>query len=466
MYRRRGFRENPKRTPLKPQNLLTQLSDLETSLTNFSFEELSAKEAARLQQSFLTFKKQLERKVWGEGESDPHNGNRLQSSGAAGAMSRADLRSIASASHQMRTPLNAIIGLTDLLKEDKLTSDQHYHLQTIQAASRSLMNMVNELTEFSRLHAGLETFENIPFNIHNLIEDVKYLCNTLIIDQRLNLDVVIDQAIPAYLSSDPSKLTQILLHLLGNTLRTIQDGTITLETQFSHQEGDEIFLEFMIRTERFENRTATASKSRPYNPSINAAIRKTADTGLELPIVKQIIEKLGGELHVQESGTMPLEYVFRLPFLKARKPLAATKGVRTRKSIQSVPSAINGRDTDQPSSHRIDLQAVLEDCMGKIETLEELVALYRKKNLEFIGTVKLHLDRSDFKGISYACNKVTSSLRLFNSQKLVSLVEQMFKNSRTIQDLKHLQFLHACYVAEYPKVEDGITAALEELKRN
>ncbi len=578
---------------MKSKNLLTQLSDLENSLNNFSFEELSADEASRLQRSFLTFKNQLEGKVWGDPEVQDERTTSSQKVVAEDSPPGNEFQQIALVCQHMRTPLNGIIGLADLLMETRLNRDQAFQLDALRAATKGLVNMVNELTEFSSLHAGLETFEIVPFHIHNLVEDVKYLCETLIVDNRLKLTVVMDPAIPKMLSGDPSKLSQVLLHLLGNTLKKVHVGQIRLDVQFIHQEGEKVFLEFQIGSEVSGKASGNHPATLSVNPSVSPALQKTADTGLGLPIVHQIIEKLGGELHTQEERTGAAFFAFRLPFTKAASQITAGKhrqteplqGLRvvvfednplnrqvmerrlnswgctplqaenglyglqllvagqidlvildlkaesydsleitsqirghesesvrklpiialgsqlseadiqelhargisdiiqkpygaeelhsilslysSRKPVepQSIPSTMNGETEAANTLREIDLKPILEDCLGNMETLHELVALYKQKAMEFVGSVKLHLDRSDFKGIAFSCQKISSSLKLLRTENLLSLVEQMYKTSKTNQDLKHLKFLHHCFIEEYPRVESAIDEALAKLSK-
>lgn len=580
---------------MKPKSLLTQLSDLEASLNNFSFEELSSEEATRLQRSFLTFKNQLEEKVWGEeGAANPQDSGAEKNVPSADEIKGGDLGRVAAVCRQMKNPLNGIIGLTDLLSDSGLSGEQQYHVHSIQLAGRELTNAVMELYEYSRLFAGLEQFEKVPFNFHNLIQDVEYLCNTLIVNKQMAFKVEVDQAIPRKISGDPSKLSQVLLHLLGNSLKQESEGSISLEVQFLHQEEENIILEFVISCQGGATGRSEASQENSLRPAIQAAFRKPGETGLGLPIVKQIIEKLGGELFIQETSGQPATYAFRLPFargenhgeqmngghrtsdLRGMRVLVIEKnplnqkmlerrlvswgchphvtenpdhGLRlldetvdlvlmdfqspgldaysvaskirslTNPSLKMIPvialvNQMTSEDRDKlihlgidaiiikpygaeelqaklrkykrasgagteklPSSmnhmtgfpadaRQINLLPVLEDCLGKMETLEELIILYKQKVLEFIGAVKLLLDRSDFKGIDYACQKVSGSLKLLKTESLTNLVEQIRKTSRTSQDLRHLGFLHRCFIEEYPLVEAILDTELEKLRNN
>ena len=573
---------------MKSKTILSQLSELENSLSNFSFEELSSEEAGRLQKTFLTFKTQLENKVWGEAANEPKGARSGINPETFPDTEKKDMRRVALACHQMRTPLNALAGLSDMLKESSLSPEQAYQVHAIQTAQRGLMNMLTELTEYSRLFAGLEAFEQIGFNFHNLIRDVEYLCSTLIVNKQLSFLAEIDPAIPKRLSGDPSKLSQILLHLLGETLKAGQDGQITLDVTFHHQDGDQVFLEFVISGVPASLTPLPIPAGKRQRPRVDTALENAGDTGLGISIVSRLVELLGGEFFLQPATGGSRDYAFRLPFFRAgQEPAGKRQDAETSlvqgmrilvldtdlldrnlmerrlkswgcipyvtatatqalsriegsfdliiltmrpgkeaeattftdaiqqatdpalkaipllgiisvaggeliqtdyrlqapfqaeelftnilhsakegKNDQKLPSSLNGNEVGPSGAVTIDLSSQLEDCYGKMDTLEELVVQYKQKSLEFIGSVKLHLGRADFSGISYACQKVLGSLKWLQAGQMESLASQMLKSSRSNQDLRYLKFLHQCFVEEYPVVEAALDRALQSLKDN
>lgn len=113
---------------------------------------------------------------------------------------------------------------------------------------------------------------------------------------------------------------------------------------------------------------------------------------------------------------------------------------------------------------KIDLHPVMEDCLGQVELLEELVGLFKINVLEFIGQVKLHLQNGDFKGIAFASHKIKNGLKMLNVSELLTIAEQMDIQSRTDKDIKHLRFLFDCFISEYPDIEKELEAAIKQLK--
>ena len=296
---------------LKSKNLLSQISDLEIALNNFSFEELTTNEAGLLKQSFDRFKNELETKIWGSAAKDPVNPKTTRNSTLNGR----DAQLIAKVSHEIRTPLNGIMGFTDLLKEGDLNEVQKEQVHAIQAASTTLLEIINELLEFSKLEAGSEEFNELPFNFHNLIKEVSYLCETLIVDKKISFEVKTDPKIPEILLGDPSKLTQVLLNLLGNAIKFVENGGVSLSTRIIRICHNKATIEFIIED------TGIGISQEDLKHIFDAfrqagqhTFSKYGGTGLGLSIVKQIVDKLGGTIAVKsklQQGTqftMTLEY--------------------------------------------------------------------------------------------------------------------------------------------------------------
>lgn len=112
----------------------------------------------------------------------------------------------------------------------------------------------------------------------------------------------------------------------------------------------------------------------------------------------------------------------------------------------------------------VDLTRVLEDCLGELDLLEELVQLFKQNVLEFIGQLKIHLQNMDFEGVRFAAHKIKSGLRMMKITELLIIAEQIEAVCKTDRDVKHLNFLFDCFLEEYPKIEIAIDVALEKLK--
>lgn len=596
---------------MKSKDLLSQLSHLEATMNNFSFEELSSKEATRLKKSFQVFKANLEEKIFQpssanytitpdfEMGTDPGSNSDIKISGNGKAKS-ADIL-IANVSHEIRTPLNGIIGFSDLLKEDKLTPKQLERVNAIQTASYSLMEIINELLEYSKLSAGLENFESVDFNFHGIVRDVMYLCNTLLTNKSIELDVTLDPKIPKVLIGDPSKLTQVLLNLMGNAIKFVDKGSVHLIIKLKKETGGLFFIEFSITdtgigiSENNLKHIFDSYKQAEHNTHV-----KYGGTGLGLSIVKQIIDNLEGDIIVSSILGQGTTFKFFLPYLKGNDKnvqkkknrnidlpdaqnlvkglrvlvfedntlnqklieqrlkswkctsyvtenalyglnllennafdivlmdlkmpgmngFEVTKLIRNSKneSVKNIPvialtadfsiqdkeqcdaygindfilkpyspdellskliknkkdmertlivesTTINPAVKKANGGRKIKLSEILEECMGEVTLLEELIVLFKQNALEFIGATRIHLKSYDLEQLAFAAHKIKSGLAMLQSNSLHAIVVQIQNTCKTDGDKKHLEFLYACFIDEYPRVEKAIDKEMEKLTK-
>lgn len=587
---------------MKPKNLLSQLSFLEHTLNDFSFEELSAKEAARLKKSFNTFRKQIEEKIFqpSPGYKKEKLIDKSDSEPKDKAASKDTNLLVAQVSHEIRTPLNGIIGFTDLLKEDTLSEKQLERVNAIQTASYSLMEIINELLDFTKLSAGLEKFEAVDFNLINLINDVMYLCNTLLTNKSVQLELTIDANIPKILRGDPSRLSQVLLNILGNAIKFVAKGSIKLKIKLKSNKNKVHFLEFSIKdTGVGISKENLKHIFQSFKQAENNTHQKYGGTGLGLSIVKQIIENQGGDITVSSQIGVGTTFKFILPFVKgnlknlvqptkistSKTELETVKGMRIlvfednllnqklieqrlktwgcithitdnalyglniletnhvdlvlmdlkmpnmngfevtqlirnnkKKNIKQIPvialtadftlqdrekcqqqrindfilkpyaanellsklaknrkpmattmtlasKKINPDFEVYTDATKINLSIILEDCMGKMDLLEELVGLYKQNALEFIGKMRICIKSDDIEGIESAAHKIKSGLAMMQSKSLHSIVAQIQKICIENKDKKHIEFLFKCFINEYPKVEMVIEEQIIALKR-
>ena len=587
---------------MKSKDLLSQLSHLETTMNNFSFEELSSKEATCLKESFLAFKGNLEEKIFQPSsvslEPVVDIKTEIQPSTKTKTISADTL--VANVSHEIRTPLNGIIGFSDLLKEDKLTPKQLERVNAIQTASYSLMEIINELLEYSKLSAGLEQFASIDFNFRSIIRDVIYLCTTLVTNKEVKLEVTIDSTIPEVLIGDPSKLSQVLLNLIGNAIKFVDTGSVHLNIELKKETEGIHFIEFSIIdtgigiSEDNLQHIFDSYKQAEQNTHI-----KYGGTGLGLSIVKKIIDNLQGDITVSSVLGEGTTFKFFLPYEKGNNknvlkkttknteqsdaqnlvqglrilvfednvlnqklieqrlkswkcttyvtedplyglnllennkidivlmdlkmptmngfevtqlirnsknlavkniPVIAltadfsiqdkeqsdaagindfilkpynpqellSKLVKSKKDMETkliVESAvINPSIKIKGDEHKINLSKLLDDCMGQISLLEELIALFKQNMLEFIGVTKMHLKSNDLEQIRFAAHKIKSGLAMLETNDLYAIIVQIQSTCKTDGDLKHLNFLYSCFVNEYPKVEKAIDKEMKKLK--
>jgi len=300
-------------TSLDTRELLTHLEKLEYGLDLFSFSELKSSEASKLKESFEAFKNGLEAKVFGVPAEDATQTDITTPRSKASQ----DNHIIANVSHEIRTPLNGIVGFLDLLKETGLSGEQQKLVSAMDSASKKLIGIIDQLLELSTIAAGQEKFEKVSFNPANLINEVSFLCKTLINGKQVQLLVNYDEGIPEYLLGDPSKLSQVLLNLMGNAIKFVEHGQIRLDVNLKEERHKKVFLEFVVQDTGIgianEHLKHIFESYRQAEPGTKL---KYGGSGLGLSIVKEIIEKQHGSLAVSSALGVGTTFKVILPYKK------------------------------------------------------------------------------------------------------------------------------------------------------
>ncbi len=314
---------------MKLENLHSTISVLQEKLNAYSFDELSTEEACLLQDSLNNFKNLLELSTSKQylfiGDTkEPDFNKELKNVNPKGLFKQTFLHNlggedqllVAKASNEIKTPLNGILGFVDKLLESDLNESQINLVKAIQDTSYTMLEVSQDILEYSKLGAGLEKNENIPIKFYSAIRDVLFLCNTLILNKDLKLEVELDPNIPKNLLGDPSKLSQILLNLLGSAIQNTKEGEILLKVIIKEEYQDNLLLEFEVcdTSEGIED-TSLKNVFDLYKQ------KDELNSGLGLSMVKQMVETLGGEIYVSSRMGVGTVFTFTVPFKVTKKKL-------------------------------------------------------------------------------------------------------------------------------------------------
>lgn len=227
---------------------------------------------------------------------------------------------LANMSHEIRTPMNAIIGFTDLLLKRNLPAQEKDFIQTIKSSGENLLRIINDILDISKINSGTMTFEEHPISINELLDSLHTMLSPKVKNKNLNLDFICDKNIPDCLLGDPTRLTQILLNLIGNAVKFTKEGGIQVSAKVLKQEKETCYLEFSVKDtgigiaddklklifERFSQ--AESHTTRTYG-----------GTGLGLDIAKQLVILQGGTIEVKSKLQEGSVFTFILPFKKTDK---------------------------------------------------------------------------------------------------------------------------------------------------
>ena len=224
---------------------------------------------------------------------------------------------LATMSHEVRTPLNGIIPMLDLLQSTKLSLDQREMLNTALQSARQLLRIVDDILDYSKLEANALQLENVGLNLRELLDSVIRLLERQAQAKGLRLSLHIDQEVRTGFRGDPLRLRQILSNLISNALKFTERGSITLnvsrlrETRTHHQ------LRFEVRDTGVGISPEAASKLfSAFSQADASTTRMYGGTGLGLAICKRIVDLMGGRIGVESELGRGSDFWFEIPMLK------------------------------------------------------------------------------------------------------------------------------------------------------
>lgn len=259
---------------------------------------------------------------------------------AAEANVRAKSEFLANISHELRTPMNGVIGMADLLLGEELTTTQREYAEIIRTSAEHLLALLNEILDFSKIEAGAMTIERIPFATTALIESVIDVFRAEAGKKGLALAADISPRLPAALLGDPLRLRQALANLVGNALKFTAAGSVTVAADW--QDG-RFFL--AVRDTGIGIDEATRAKLfTPFTQADGSTTRKYGGTGLGLAISKRLVELMGGTIDVDsrpgQGSTFRIELPAPLATLgeenAASQPVPAVTAAAAEKGARSL----------------------------------------------------------------------------------------------------------------------------------
>ena len=234
---------------------------------------------------------------------------------------------LANMSHEIRTPMNAIIGLSHLLDKTRLSGDQRSFLGKIQIASRSLLGVINDVLDLSKIEAGELSLEDEPFDLFRLLRELEHMLHDQADSKHVELVVNKPVNVPRLVRGDVTRVRQILVNLLGNAIKFTEHGRVTLDVQTQSRDDGRLDLGFAVRDTGIGIAAADLARLfKPFTQADASTTRRFGGTGLGLSIVNQLAQLMGGQVAAKSELGVGSEFSVMLPLTVVDERRSAERG--------------------------------------------------------------------------------------------------------------------------------------------
>ena len=285
---------------------------------------------------------------------------------------------LANMSHEIRTPMNAIIGMSELAQDTDLTPKQADYINKILYSASSLLGIINDILDFSKIEAGKLTIEQVDFLPADLITNISAMFSSIVVDKGLAFLPDLDNRLPVALVGDPTRLNQVLVNLLSNSIKFTEKGSVRLLIEEIDRDDTTIQVKFsVIDTGIGMDEAALDKIFTSFSQADTSTTRQYGGTGLGLSICKQLVELMGGDITVQSTPGQGSRFYFTLTMSVGNKDAAKMSGSANQTAGMVNPatvsniSSLRGRRVLLVEDNEINQQVALEK-LRKVDMLVDL----------------------------------------------------------------------------------------------
>ncbi|MBC7525387.1 MAG: response regulator [Flavobacterium sp.] len=292
--------------------------------------------------------------------------------------SKARSEFLSTVSHELRTPLNAINGITHLLIEENPKESQIHYLNSLKFSGNYLLTFINDILEINRIESNNIPIEQINFNLKSLLANIQNSLKEIAQENNNTFFLEIDDQVPENLIGDPTKLSQIFMNLINNSLKFTRDGYVKVIAKIDSNENNALVIAFKVSDNGIG--IPDDKQAEIFNSFSQGSIeinRKYGGTGLGLSIVKRLIELLGGNIYLNSKVGLGSTFSFMLFFEVGENEVLVTKekkfdlvAIKNKKILLVEDNKINQMTTKKMLENRGMICKIVDNGEESIELLK------------------------------------------------------------------------------------------------
>ncbi|MBA6338417.1 response regulator [Colwellia sp. BRX8-7] len=321
-------------------------------------------------------------------------------------------------SHEIRTPMNAVLGFAEIGRNTKVLFEKDDSLEQIQRSGEHLLQIINDVLDFSKIGSKQLELEKISFNFSAILKKITQICKSDINKKNISLNFLLDDLIPSHLIGDPLKIEQIIINLVSNAIKFTEHGSIDINTRLKRQNEKNVIIELSVKDTGI-GITPEQQKNLfiAFSQADNSITRKFGGTGLGLAISKQLVEMMGGEITLKSERDKGTEFTFTIPLTYSTKKFEKKIEESADFDLVKLKAALYGKKILLVEDNRINqivAKKTLEPLNISIDIAENGLQAVEKMKNDTYSLVLMDIQMPELDGL-----QATEQIRMFDKDTVI-----------------------------------------------